>query len=484
MVSSEIASLARTGGLGDVVEALSRTLAEGGADVVVVTPRYGPSRVPPGGRWWKEPVAAPLGPGRGREMRVYEAALGVGSGPRARVCMLEDAPLFDRDGIYGDARGGFADNALRFAAMSSGALGVAERAWDGALPDVVHAHDWHGAPAVVYARTARGEAWSRVPTVLTVHNLAFQGVADAVERESLGLPAEAWEGGWARHEGRVNLLKAGIHVADRVTTVSETYAREIQGPLHGHGLDAHLRRHAAKLTGIVNGIDTHAFDPRTDAAVARRYGEADAPEGRRACKAELVAELGLDAESPAPLFGVVSRLEWLKGIDLFLAILPALAARGARIVVEGTGARPLEDALQSAADRWPRRVASRVAFDPALARRIFAGADFLVVPSREEPCGLTQMYAMRYGAVPIVTPVGGLRDTVQPADTAHAVGTGFVAAGSDAISLLVACEDAIGIWRDSIAMEALVARAMARDSSWPASARRYLEVYASLGAIS
>jgi starch synthase len=480
MVSSEVASLARTGGLGDVVEALSRTLADGGADVVVVTPRYGPSRVPPGGRWWKAPVAAPLGPGRGREMRVYEAALGEGHGRRPRVCMLEDAPLFDRDGIYGGARGGFADNALRFAAMSSGALGVAARAWDGALPDVVHAHDWHGAPAVVYARTMRGAEWSRVPTVLTIHNLAYQGIADADEREALGLPAEAWDTGWARHEGRVNLLKAGIDAADRVTTVSETYAREIQEPDHGHGLDAHLRWHASKLTGIVNGIDTVAFDPRADRAIARRYGEADAIPGRRACRAELVAELGLDGGDSAPLFGVVSRLEWLKGIDLFLAILPALVARGARIVVEGTGARPLEDALRTAAQRWPRRVASRVVFDPALARRIFSGADFLVVPSREEPCGLTQMYAMRYGAIPVVTPVGGLVDTVQSANAAHATGTGFVAGGSDAVSLLIACEDAIGIWRDPIAMEALVARAMVRDSSWSASARRYVEVYESL----
>ena len=480
MVSSEVASLARTGGLGDVVEALSRTLAADGADVVVVTPRYGPSRVPPGGRWWKTPVRAPLGVSPGRQMRVYEAALGEGSGPRPRVCMLEDAPLFDRDGIYGDARGGFADNALRFCAMSSGALGVAEQAWDGALPDVVHAHDWHGAPAIVYAGRTRGETWASVPTVLTIHNLAYQGIAEAEEREPLGLPAEAWDRGWARHEGRVNLLKAGIESADRVTTVSETYAREIQDPHHGHGLDAHLRWHASKLSGIVNGIDTKAFDPRSDRAIARRYGEADAVSVRSACKAELVAELGLDAGDPAPLFGVVSRLEWLKGIDLFLAILPALVARGARIVVEGTGARPLEDALRTAADRWPGRVASRVVFDPALARRIFAGADFLVVPSREEPCGLTQMYAMRYGAIPVVTPVGGLLDTVLPADVAHASGTGFVAGGGDAISLLIACEDAIGIWRDPIAMEALVARTMARDSSWPASARRYLELYASL----
>jgi starch synthase len=476
MISSEVASLARTGGLGDVVEALSATLARRGADVVVVTPKYGVTRVPSEARHWPSPVIAPLGLGHARPLGVLEAPLRA-SLQGARVCMLFDAALFERNGIYGDRDGAFGDNAFRFATLSSGALSVAARVWGGALPDVVHAHDWHAALSVVYARRTRGSAWGRVPSVLTVHNLAYQGVIGEEQLDYLAIPRDAWQSGWIRHDGRVNLVKGAIELADRVTTVSETYAREIQLPGRGFGLDAHLRWHANKLVGIVNGIDTDAFNPRSDSAIAQRYGQADVLEGRRACKAALLAELGLEPDLEAPLFAVVSRLDWLKGIDQWLAVLPALVERGARVALLGSGDPDLESALRTAAERWPGRVASRVAFDPMLARRIFAGSDFLVVPSRDEPCGLTQMYAMRYGAVPIVTPVGGLRDTVQSLDVAHALGTGIVAEAPDATSLLLASEEALGVWRDPIAMASLIARAMARDSSWTPSAMRYMSEY-------
>ena len=476
MVSSEVESLARTGGLGDVVEALSRSLeASGDAEVVIATPRYGVTRVPPGARWWPTPVVAPLGLGHARSLGVLEARLG----PRGpRVCMLAESQLFDRDGIYGTRAGGFQDNAFRFAALSSGALSVAERAWDGELPDVVHAHDWHAALAVLYARFARGPAWARVPTIFTIHNLAFQGVLGEPELDYLAVPRFAWNAGWIRHEAQVNLMKGAIEVADRVTTVSERYAREIQHTAHGFGLDKHLHYHSGKLLGIVNGIDTDAFDPRTDGAIARRYGDADALDGKLACKNALCWELGLDPGGP--LFGNVSRLQWLKGIDMVLDILPALVDRGARLVLVGTGEPALESALRDAAARYPGRVATRVAFDPLLARRVFAGSDFLVVPSRDEPCGLTQLYAMRYGAVPIVTPVGGLVDTVRPISLAYASGEGLVAEAPDAMSVLLACEEARGIYGDGIAWPAVIARAMARDSSWPTSAKKYVGMYEEL----
>jgi starch synthase len=473
MVSSEVESLARTGGLGDAVEALSRALGSLDTNVVVVTPKYGVTRVPAGAGRWPSPVIAPLGLGHARELGVLEARLPGPSAPR--VALLTDSQLFDRGGIYGDWRGTFTDNAFRFATLSSGALSVAERAWNGALPDVVHAHDWHAALSIVYARRTRGAAWSRVPTVLTIHNLAFQGVVWPGDRDYLAIPEDAWRDGWIRHDGNVNLMKGAIELADRVTTVSRTYAREIQGSPQGFGLEAHLRWHSRKLVGIVNGVDTESFDPKTDGAIARRYGAADALDGKRDCKRALCAELGLDGNGP--LFGVVSRLQSLKGIDLLLSILPALVDRGARVALVGTGEPWLEGALRDAAWRWPGRVATRIAFDPALARRVFAGADFLVVPSRDEPCGLTQMYAMRYGAIPIVTPVGGLRDTVDPVDVAHATGTGVVAPTADASSLLFACEEALGLNRDPMGMTSLVARAMARDSSWDKSAREYLGLY-------
>ena len=372
MVSSEVESLARTGGLGDAVEALSRSLASLGRGRRRRDAEVRRDARACGVRPWPGPVVAPLGLGHARTLGVLEARLGGPAGARAprdaanrapRAMLLCDAQLFDRDGIYGDRRGSFTDNPFRFAALSSGALSVAERAWDGALPDVVHAHDWHAALSILYARRVRGPAWSRVPTVLTIHNLAFQGVVAPSELDYLAIPRDAWDSGWIRHDGAVNLMKGGIELADRVTTVSETYAREIQRWPHGYGLDAHLRWHSGKLVGIVNGIDTESFDPSTDGAIARRYGQADAIEGKRACKQALCAELGLDGDGP--LFGVVSRLQWLKGIDLLLAILPALVERGAQGGVRGHGrARPRRGAAQrclavARANRHAHRVRSR-----------------------------------------------------------------------------------------------------------------------------
>ncbi|MCL2447594.1 MAG: glycogen synthase [Polyangiaceae bacterium] len=481
MISSEVESLARTGGLGDMVEALSRALGAEGVDVVVVTPKYGVTRVPPGARSWPAPVKAPLGLGHGRELGVVEALLGSGRGA-PRACMLSDAELFDRAGIYGDEYGTFGDNAFRFATLASGALSAAEVAFGGALPDIVHAHDWHAALALVYARRARGPRWAGVPLVYTVHNLAYQGVLGARELPYLGVPEDAWDDGWMRHEGNVNLMKGAVEIADAVTTVSETYAREIQHAPHGFGLEAHVRHHRGKLLGIVNGIDTQSFDPEVDVAIARRYSPANALAGKSACKEALRRELGLAADSRAPLFGVVSRLTRLKGSDLLFRVLPGLVERGVQLVVVGTGDASLEADLRAAGARFPGRVAARVVFDPLLARRVFAGSDFTVVPSRDEPCGLTQMYAMRYGAIPIVTPVGGLVDTVVPIDLAHAMGTGVVAAHVDEASVLLACEEALSLWRDPVGLASVVARAMARDSSWSRSAERYLGVYERLRA--
>jgi starch synthase len=394
--------------------------------------------------------------------------------------MLSDAHLFDRGGIYGEGHGTFGDNAFRFATLSSGALSVAERAWDGALPDVVHAHDWHAALALIYARRGRGPEWARVPLAFTIHNLAYQGVLDPRELDYLAIPRDAWDAGWIRHEGNLNLVKGAIEIADRVTAVSRTYAGEIQRSPKGYGLQEDVRRHRDKLTGIVNGIDAGSFDPATDGALARRYEAGTALEGKRVCKQALCEELGLHPDPRAPLFGAISRLQWLKGTDLLLRVLPGLVERGAQCVLVGTGDVALEAEMRSAAARWPGRVAVRIAFDPLLARRVYAGSDFFVVPSRDEPCGLTQMYAMRYGAVPVVTPVGGLCDTVTSLDVAHATGTGLLAAQVDEASLLLACEEALAVWRDPIGMASVVARAMARDSSWTVSAEKYLAVYESL----
>ena len=486
LISAEVESFARTGGLGDVVAALARALAERGVDVVVVTPCYGVTKVPSSARFWEAPVRARVGWGAydERELGVLEVPLG-----GARVCLLVNHALYGRGGIYGDGHGTFDDNAMRFAMLSRAALSISDRIWgepsspDGG-PDVIHAHDWHAAPAVLYAKLVMGDAWRSRAVVFTIHNLAFQGVFDTSAIDALGLPREAYVHGWIAHNGALNLMKGAIELADRVTTVSETYAREILQPEQGYGLDTHLRHHAYKLAGIVNGIDSHLFDPKTDAAIAQRYDARDVAEGKRACKRALLAEHGLDGDLEAPLFGLVSRLTWQKGIDLVAENVPELVARGAKLVLVGQGEDRIEDALREAEYRYRGRVATRITFDAALARRIFAGVDFLLVPSRYEPCGLTQMYAMRYGAIPIVTAVGGLRDTVEPLDRSGARGTGIVVAGNHqmegARALLVACLEALDAYGERSVFAAFRERAMARDSSWSSSAQKYLDLYASL----
>ncbi len=486
MVAAEVAPFAHTGGLGDVLGGLSLALANLGVDVVVVTPRYGVTTIPEATRWWADTVPARVGAAEEDvcALGVLETRVSGATGSGFRVCFLDYPTLFARDGIYGDAHGAFGDNDVRFAVMCRGALSVASRIWpaDGgrsAGPDVIHAHDWHAALAIVSSRLTMDHDGSIARTVFTIHNLAFQGVFGAAILERLGLPRAAYVDGTLEHDGQVNLLQGAVALADRVTTVSPTYALEIQTPRDGFGLDSVLRRHAGKLVGILNGIDDARFDPSTDPTIAMRYDREAPHAGKSACKRALADELGL-APGRGPLFASVSRLTEQKGIDLLLSLIPGLVAHGASFALVGTGDAPLERALRAVAERFPGRVASRIAFDPLLSRRVYAGSDYFVVPSRYEPCGLTQLYAMRYGSIPIVTAVGGLRDTVTPISALFSTGTGLVATSPDAAALLVACEDALTLHRDVSSHEAAVARAMSRESSWAAPARAYAELYASL----
>ncbi len=478
MISSEVESLARTGGLGDVVDALSLALAERGAHVLVVTPLYGVTRVPRNTVRWPGSIAVRFGwgPHDVRHAGVVELEIErFPSGGSRRVCLLEDPPLFARNGIYGDASGAFDDNALRFAVMSRGGLEIAARAWQGG-PDIVHAHDWHASFAVIYARLVMGEHWARTPMVFTVHNLAFQGVLDEGALDRLHLPREAYRPDVLEHQGNVNLMKGATALADAITTVSPTYAREILTPEYGFGLDEHLRAHRHRLVGILNGIDSR-FDSRTDHALAVRYDAATAALGRAACKAALATEVGLDP-GDGPLFGCVTRLSWQKGIDLLAPLLSEIVDRGGRVLVIGQGDADLEASLGAAAERFRGRVAVRLAFDPPLSRRIYAGADFLFVPSRFEPCGLTQMYGMRYGAIPIVTDVGGLHDTVEPLDVEADRGVGLVAPRADVGALRDAMLAAFAVYADGAAFARARERAMAKDFSWDGPARDYEALYA------
>lgn len=481
MISSEVESLARTGGLGDAVEALAGELAKNGADVLLVTPRYAITNVPADAHYWAEPVHVQLGERDPQNWRlgVLESERPVAHG-RLRICLLEEAILFQRDGIYADRHGPFGDNDVRFAALSRGALEVAAAIWgnpgDGGGPHIVHAHDWHAALAPIYARYAMGDGWARVRTVLTIHNLAHQGVfgGDAVGR--LSIPHDLFHAGAFEQMGNVNLLKGAIALCDRITTVSETYAREILTPHFGCGLDDRLRARADALTGIVNGIDDVRLNPETDSALAARYSVSDHVRGRAQCKAALVRTFNLH-ESERPLFGVVSRLTEQKGIDLLLDNAASIVGRGGNMILVGQGDHDLEERARAVAREFNGRVAVRVAFDPELARQVCAGVDFFVVPSRFEPCGLTQMYAMRYGAIPIVSRVGGLIDTVSPLNNESKSGTGILADAGSRESLLWACEEALSLYNDPPALEAARERGMRSDFSWGRSAKRYLELF-------
>ncbi len=489
MVSAEVESLARTGGLGDVVEALSACVAELETHVLLVTPLYGVTRVPKGTTRWSGTVGVRVGwaPGDVRHVGVVELA--PLHGGFLRVCLIDDPALFARNGIYGDAFGTFGDNELRFATLSRAALEISSRAWgeptttgDGG-PDVIHAHDWHAALAIIYAKTTMGEAWNAKKSCFTIHNLGFQGVLAESALDELAIPRALFAAGTLAHQGNVNLMKGAISLAGRITAVSPTYASEILTPEAGMGLDAHLRSHAARLVGVLNGIDMARFDPSNDASLPFRYDPGTAMVGKRECRRAIHAECELDGDVDAPLFSTVSRLTWQKGMDLLLEVVPALVAKNARVLLVGQGDAALEDAFRNIAGRFPGRVAVRVAFDPDLARRVYAASDFFVVPSRYEPCGLTQMYAMRYGAVPIVTAVGGLRDTVTAIDAQNLGirrGTGVIAAHPTAESLSLACDQAMALHRNRAALEGAVHRGMSRDSSWTPSAKAYLEIYREL----
>lgn len=471
-ISAEVDTLARTGGLGDVSLGLSRALAARGEDVAVVTPLYGTTRIPPGAHYWPHPIFARTGwgPNDVHACGVLEARVhGV------RVLLIANDELFGwRDGIYGDAYGTFGDNELRFAVMCSAALEIADGLWANP-PDVLHAHDWHAALSVIYARTRRGERWARVPSIFTIHNIAYQGVLGFPSLDVLGIPRELFRADIVEQGGSVNLLKGACALASRISTVSPQYAREILDEPTAFGMANFLRERAAKLIGIVNGIDNDAWDPSTDLAIVRHYGADDVDEGKAINKAALFAELGL-WDSSAPLFACVSRLTWQKGIDLVIANVSTLLEQGARIVVLGTGEPELESALREVAARYPGRVAARLSFDEGLARRIYAGADFMLIPSRFEPCGLTQLYAMRYGTIPIVTPVGGLHDTVDAYDPVRNVGVGFVTKDVHPLELLLVCEEALSAHSDRVGLGALRRRAMHRDHSWTYASNLYIEL--------
>jgi starch synthase len=467
-VAPEAAPFTKTGGLGDVCAALPAALRAIGIDVRVLIPGY--PRVLGGLRLGEAVSFSALG---------FRARIATGSLPGSDVPFLVlDCPeLYARSGgPYQDASGeDWPDNPLRFGLLSRTAalLGSAASPLAAWRPEVVHCHDWPGALAAAWLHFEPGP---RAASLVTIHNLAFQGNFDARPHfERLGLPERAWSIDGVEFHGRLSFLKGGLAFADLINTVSPRYAREIQTAEFGCGLDGLMRHRAGDLCGILNGIDVAAWNPADDPHLARRYAAESLP-AKRVNKAELQRRMGLEEEAEVPLIGQVGRLTGQKGIDLLLDAAEDLAAR-AQLVFLGSGERPYEAALRDLAARHPGRVGVRIGFDEALAHLVEAGSDLFVMPSRYEPCGLNQMYSQRYGTPPVVRATGGLADSVEDGVT------GFAFENLDKQDLLSAVDRALTARRDPARWQAIQRAGMARDFSWTAAARRYADLYLRLATL-
>ncbi len=466
-VASEIFPLIKTGGLADVVGALPAALAQEGVAVTTLIPGY--------------PAVADALTDTLSEARAVLAIPDLFGAPAEVIrgkahgldIMALAAPhLYARPGnpYLGPNGQDWPDNALRFAALAAIAAAIGRGAIKDYRPRVIHAHDWQAGLTAAYLRHGGPKS---PPTVMTIHNLAFQGQFPAELLGVLGLPEAAFRFDGLEHHGAIGYLKAGLQYASHITTVSPTYAREILTEAGGMGLDGLLRHRSDALSGILNGIDTAVWNPAADPMIAAAYGRTNL-KPKAANKAALQALLGLRPDAGAPLFGVVSRLSWQKGLDLLRDALPALVASGAQLALLGAGDPALEADFRAAKAAHPGAVGLQIGYDESLAHQIQAGADLLLVPSRFEPCGLTQLCALRYGVVPVVARVGGLADTVEDGVT------GIVFDELTAAGLGHALQRAIALHARPVAFRSVMRNAMARDVSWRGPAAQYAKLYRSL----
>ena len=470
MVASEVAPFSKTGGLADVAAALPRALGRAGHDVTVVTPRY---RGIAAGQWVQDVTATVAG--LSFTAGLFEEALG----PGVRVLFVDCPPLFDRDGLYNAGQVDFDDNPLRFAFLTIAAL---EWAAASASPvDVVHAHDWQAGLTGAYLRQhfGRHPVLAEVPLVFTIHNLAYQGIADKSWLPRLGLGWDLFTVDGLEFWDRLSFLKAGVNFSDAVTTVSPTYALEIQRPEYGVGFDGVMRARADALVGILNGIDTDIWNPSADVHLPAPY-TAKTLAAKQQSKRAVLEAFGLpvdEASLARPLAGIVSRLVDQKGFDLVAQVAEPLVDAGAAFVVLGSGDGRYEHLWRVLAARRPSTVGVHIGFDERLAHLVEAGADLFLMPSRYEPCGLNQMYSLRYGTVPVVRATGGLVDSVAPWNPETKTGTGFLFADYSGDALLGAFHAALETFGRPAEWKKLQQNGMKADFSWDRSAKAYVTVY-------
>lgn len=480
-VASEAVPLVKTGGLADVAGALPAAVAPHGIEMTTFLPGY---------------PAVMKALSRPRALHTWDNLLGekarlIGGKIDGHPLLVLDTPaFFQREGNpYVDSSGrDWADNWRRFAAFGRAAADVGGDMVKGRAFDLVHAHDWQAAMALAYLRFSPPDSGRRVPSVMTIHNMAFQGHYGADVFPALGLPPHAWAMDGVEYHGGVGFLKAGLEAASMITTVSPTYAREIRTAQFGMGLEGLIVSRADRVTGIVNGIDTVQWNPATDIQLPQAYGQLSKANGqlslgkRVANKRALEAEFGLEP-SDGPLFIAITRLTWQKGIDVLLECIDHLVGIGGRLALLGSGDKAMENAFHAAAMRHPGKVGVRIGYDEGLSHRMQGGGDAILVPSRFEPCGLTQLYGLAYGCVPVVARTGGLADTVIDANLAAVMGgvaTGVQFDGVNYASLADAISRTVTLYWQRDTWRAMQRAGMKTDFSWNRSGKAYADLYAAL----
>jgi starch synthase len=472
-VTSELAPLVSTGGLADVACALSKALKAQGHDVRLAMPCYRSLTEKQRGDQYCLCVADMGG-------KVAHGAMRLSSLTDTRIplYLIEHEGYFGREKPYGVGAYEYDDNAERFSFFCQALLhGISQTGWK---PDVIHCNDWHTAPipALIKARFAGDPFWGGMPTLFTIHNMAYQGRYPTSKYAATGLPPELLTPGCMEYEGDMNLMKGAIAFASKLNTVSPRYAKEIQTLEYGAGLDGMLRTRAGDLSGILNGVDYDLWSPRTDPHLPVNYHPGNLS-GKDRCKAAFQSTLGLP-EQKAPLIGVVGRLFWQKGIDLLLDALPQIMDLDLQLVVLGTGDPDLETRIRAAAELYPDKLGAVLRFDIPLAHEIQAASDFMLMPSRYEPCGLNQLYAMAYGAIPIVRRTGGLADSVadvNPVNLRHGLATGISFVPLTPAAVTRSIRRALEMYRQPEVLGQVRAAGMAADFSWDRSCRAYVQLY-------
>jgi len=468
--ASEAVPFSKTGGLADVVGALPQALAELGHDVTVYLPRYKQTQLQEA-RTVLSSVTIPFDD-------EYRFCSVLDGGRRAGVqfYFIEYSPFFDREALYGLPTGDYPDNAERFSLYCRAVLEATKVL---GVPDVFHCHDWQAAliPILLRSNYVADPAFRNVPVVFTVHNLGYQGLFSPDVLPLLGLPWELFTINRLEFYGRVNFLKGALVFADFVTTVSRKYSQEIQTLEYGFGLEGVLRHRAATVSGILNGVDYAEWNPETDKFIAANYSMEDLS-GKAVCKKDLLARFGMEKADPKlPVVGIVSRFAAQKGFDLIAQAADRIALIPLTFIVLGSGDKQYEDLFRRLIQQFPHKFAVKVAYDNALAHKIEAGADMFLMPSRYEPCGLNQIYSLRYGTVPVVRATGGLDDTVESWNAQTGKGTGFKFHDYNGEALLATLLEALEVYRNPQQWRTLMCNGMEKDYSWTNSAREYVRIY-------